>query len=88
MEGMSYVEHLRTLGLSNLKRSLRGNLFSVYDIWNGSKLSQGRFRFDIRKHFFTERVVQHWSRLARGKVDSPSLFVLKRYLDNSLNNML
>jgi len=42
----------------------------------------------IRKDFITERVVKHWNRLPREGVESPSLEVLKKRVDVSLQDMV
>ncbi|KFR08795.1 hypothetical protein Y956_09355, partial [Nipponia nippon] len=55
---------------------------------NGFKLKEGRFRLDIRKKFFTMRVVRHWNRLPREVVDAPSLEKHSTRLDGALSNLV
>ncbi|KGL89898.1 hypothetical protein N301_12094, partial [Charadrius vociferus] len=55
---------------------------------NGFKLEEGRFRLDIRKKFFTLRVVSHWNRLSREAVEDPSLEAFKARLDGALSTLV
>ncbi|KAK4807414.1 hypothetical protein QYF61_001177 [Mycteria americana] len=81
-------ERLRALGLFSLeKRRLRGDLLALYNGLKGG-CREGRFRLDIRKFYFTERVVQHWKRLPRAVVESPSLEVFKGRLAEVLRDMV
>ncbi|KFV54986.1 hypothetical protein N341_11694, partial [Tyto alba] len=55
---------------------------------NGFKLKEGRFRLNIRKRFFTIRVVKHWNKLPREVIDAPSLEGFKARLDGAWNNLV
>lgn len=61
---------------------------SVRTIGNGFKLDQGRRKLDTRKKILMEKLVKHWSRLHRERVQSPSLKAFKRHIHVTLRHGL
>ena len=66
----------------------KGNIDQVIEIssqnrtrGNGNKLEKLRFRTDVGKHWFTNRVVNDWNRLSRHVVGAESISSFKRRLD-------
>ena len=55
---------------------------------NGHKVKQRKFHLNVRKNFFPLRVMEHWNRLPREVVDSPSPEILKTFLDKVLCSLL
>jgi len=55
---------------------------------NGHKLKHRKFRLNMRKNFFTLRVMKHWNRLPRELVESPSLEIFKTRVDKVLCSLL
>ncbi|KAK4809918.1 hypothetical protein QYF61_023405 [Mycteria americana] len=74
-------ERLRDLGLFSLeKRRLRGDLIALYNGLKGGCREVGSVS--------SPRVIKRWNRLPREVVESPSLEVFKRRLDEVLRDMV
>jgi len=55
---------------------------------NGFKLKKGRFRLDIRKKFFTMRVMKNRTTFPRKVVGAPPQETFKVRLDKALSNLI
>jgi len=55
---------------------------------NRHKLKQRKFHLNTRKNIFILRVTEHWHRLPREVVESPSLETLKTHMDKVLCSLL
>ena len=76
MKGLSKWDH--SLKLKSAMHNIRGH---------SMKLDKQFNRTDIRKHFFTQRVVDEWNKLPQKAIECRSVDTFKKVVDAHLNNI-
>jgi len=72
LTGRENIDHTALLQLDDSCYGTRGHKY---------KLKKYRSRLDIRKHFFSNRVVSHWNSLPSHFVDADTVWTFKKRLD-------
>jgi len=72
LTGRENIDHTAILQLDNSCYGTRGHKY---------KLKKYRSRLDIRKHFFSNRVVSHWNSLPSHVVDADTVLTFNKRLD-------
>ncbi|KAK4829338.1 hypothetical protein QYF61_003265 [Mycteria americana] len=80
------LDRLESWAITNPMK-FNNSKFQILHLGQGEVQHQGKFSLDIRKRFFTERVVGHWNSLPREVVTAPSLSEFKERLDDGLSHM-
>ena len=55
---------------------------------NGQKMEPRKFHINMQKNFLTVKVTEHWNRLPREVLESPSLEIFNTHLDTHLCKLL
>ena len=88
-QGTSYHSlQLPDGGCVDVGASLFSCLTSDRTKGNDLNLCQGRFRLDIKKTFFSERVAIHWHSLPREVVELPSREIINKRVDVALRDVV
>ncbi|KAK4807079.1 hypothetical protein QYF61_018420 [Mycteria americana] len=88
LDRLEHWAKINGMKFKNLKGAYKKDEDRLFTRAYSDRTREGRFRLDIRKKFFTMRVVKQWNRLPREVVDAPSLETFKVRLDRALSNLI